>query len=519
MRLLRFYIGQYRVLRDLDLRFDPQALQSAEKDTNRRYYLDFLVGVNGTGKSTVLQLLGRIFHAVSQSYDALGNIPFILEYYLESKQQMVQIASVDPDAPERCEMRGAYWVRTARSLDQNWLSMDLKDAVDTDLLPERVIAHTTGNEAAWLAHTTPYPLEGSSSEAIRDLTPDQVAAGEMPGWEVPDLYNREENRGSPFRLVRQEEAPMVALAGLLRHSIWHSTCERSSPLTEVLNEIKIQELAGFSLQFDLSWASHGERNDIWERFGQYADRAIRNGGKVLLVFTSEKFSKVLEANTNALSLFEIMADWYRRDPPLLSGVNLFLKRNEGKDGSRERPPLHTWEWLSDGERSFLARMCLFMLFSESESLILLDEPEVHFNDFWKRQIVFTLDQILRESEHKNHVLIASHSSITLSDVNPNDILILERPGLFTEGAKMPTIQTFGAEPGDIMVHVFGAPNAAGEHSVRTVEEWLKEAYDKPPDERREYLRERLRHVSPGYWAYRIRRAMVEVSNDPRGPLA
>ena len=507
MRLLRFYIDQYRVLRALDLRFDPQALQSAEKDTNRRYYLDFLVGVNGTGKSTVLQLLGRIFHAVSQSYDALGNIPFILEYYLESKQQRVQIASVDPDAPERCEMQGVYFVRTAYDLDQNWLTKELKDAVDTDLLPERVIAHTTGNEAAWLAHTTPYPLEGSSSEAIRDLTPDQASAGEIPGWEVPDLYDREENRGSPFRLVRRKEAPLVALAGLLLHSVRGD----SSPLKEVLDEIKLQGLVGFSLQFDLRWASHGERNDIWERFGQYADRAIRNGGKVLLVFTPEKFSKVLKANTNALSLFEITADWYRRDPPLLSGVNLFLKRNEGNDGSRERPPLHTWEWLSDGERSFLARMCLFMLFSESESLILLDEPEVHFNDFWKRRIVFTLDQILGKSKHKNHVLIATHSSITLSDVNPSDILILERPGLFTKEAKTPTIQTFGAEPGDIMVHVFGAPNAAGEHSVRTVEEWLKEAYGKPPDERREYLQERLRHVSPGYWAYRIRRAMVEVS--------
>jgi len=507
MRLLRFYIDQYRVLRALDLRFDPQALQSAEKDTNRRYYLDFLVGVNGTGKSTVLQLLGRIFHAVSQSYDALGNIPFILEYYLESKQQRVQIASVDPDAPERCEMQGVYFVRTAYDLDQNWLTKELKDAVDTDLLPERVIAHTTGNEAAWLAHTTPYPLEGSSSEAIRDLTPDQASAGEIPGWEVPDLYDREENRGSPFRLVRRKEAPLVALAGLLLHSVRGD----SSPLKEVLDEIKLQGLVGFSLQFDLRWASHGERNDIWERFGQYADRAIRNGGKVLLVFTPEKFSKVLKANTNALSLFEITADWYRRDPPLLSGVNLFLKRNEGNDGSRERPPLHTWEWLSDGERSFLARMCLFMLFSESESLILLDEPEVHFNDFWKRRIVFTLDQILGKSKHKNHVLIATHSSITLSDVNPSDILILERPGLFTKEAKTPTIQTFGAEPGDIMVHVFGAPNAAGEHSVRTVEKWLEEAYGKPPDERREYLQERLRHVSPGYWAYRIRRAMVEVS--------
>jgi len=73
---------------------------------------------------------------------------------------------------------------------------------------------------------------------------------------------------------------------------------------------------------------------------------------------------------------------------------------------------------------------------------------------------------------------------------------------------MPSIQTFGADPSDIMVHVFDAPHAMGQHSVSEIEQWLGEAYQKPATERRKFLDEKLKQVSPGYWAYRIRREMV-----------
>jgi len=43
----------------------------------------------------------------------------------------------------------------------------------------------------------------------------------------------------------------------------------------------------------------------------------------------------------------------------------------------------------------LASLCLISFLDESEALILLDEPEVHFNDKWKRQLVFMLNQSLK----------------------------------------------------------------------------------------------------------------------------
>jgi hypothetical protein len=164
-------------------------------------------------------------------------------------------------------------------------------------------------------------------------------------------------------------------------------------------------------------------------------------------------------------------------------------------------------------------MCLFLLLGDTESLILLDEPEVHFNDFWKRHIVRLLDDIIqRKNENPihdqatvSHILIATHSSIALTDVQPDDILILERQGLHTSTTRMPKIKTFGADPSEIMVHVFGAPYATGEYSVSKVGQWLVDAQSKDdPRERERFLKQKLQSVAPGYWAYRIRREMMGI---------
>ena len=187
----------------------------------------------------------------------------------------------------------------------------------------------------------------------------------------------------------------------------------------------------------------------------------------------------------------MLANWYSGKERILPKVTLFLERasKESVDGEPATPPLHTWDWLSDGERSFLGRMCLFLLFGEVESLILLDEPEVHFNDYWKRHIVSTMHEVFKwkNAPYVSHVLVATHSSISLSDVHPEDILILERQNLFTSETSMPRIQTFGADPSEIMVHVFGAPHATGQYSVNEIEEWLSQSFQKGPKERRDYL--------------------------------
>lgn len=511
MRLLRLYIDNYRVLRKLDLRFDPLMPQD---NPQRNYHLDFLVGVNGTGKSTVLRLLARIFRGVTVSFAELNNLPFVLEYYRETDNKTIYIANIRGNSDGKIEYLERYFVRTIDGLDTtNEYEIEdsdeehLKDVVEPTLLPERIIAYTTGSEDEWLNQdrfnlldSQSFQSKTSPEDGIK-MTPEERTIQEMPGWNGKQT-DEQEGKEERFRFIRQSHLVLVALTGLLMHETDPSS--PSSPLQNVLKQINLQGLSGFSLQFNLAYASANERNQIWQRLGQRASRAIRSGGNVLLVFQPDTFANLLEENGGALALFEQLADWYSQELPLLTKVNLFLEH--AKSGA----PLHTWEWLSDGERSFLGRMCLFMLFGEVESLILLDEPEVHFNDYWKRHIVSTIHQVLKgkNKPHRSHLLIATHSSISLSDVSKEDVVVLQRPDLLTNTMNMPSIQTFGADPSDIMVHVFGAPHAMGEYSVTEVQQWLRDAAQEPQERRRKFLEDKLKQVSPGYWVYRIRREMV-----------
>ncbi len=120
-----------------------------------------------------------------------------------------------------------------------------------------------------------------------------------------------------------------------------------------------------------------------------------------------------------------------------------------------------YEWLSDGERVFLGRMALFHLLKGfDDTLIILDEPETHFNDIWKREIVDVIDSSLRNDT--SEIVLSTHSSITLTDVFDTEITLLKKnPYDATVYTTRPTVRSFGASPDDILQEIFGAPESVG----------------------------------------------------------
>jgi hypothetical protein len=98
----------------------------------------------------------------------------------------------------------------------------------------------------------------------------------------------------------------------------------------------------------------------------------------------------------------------------------------------------------------------------------------------------------------------------VTDVPREDIVVLDRGVNYTSYAFHPRIKTFAADPSDIMVHVFGAPQASGAQSVARIQEVLEVTPSQAPEERRDQLRQLLEKVGPGYWSYRIRRELLGI---------
>jgi predicted ATPase len=115
----------------------------------------------------------------------------------------------------------------------------------------------------------------------------------------------------------------------------------------------------------------------------------------------------------------------------------------------DTPDVLRFEEFSDGEQMVLGRMALFYLLeNEDDALLLLDEPETHFNDKWKREVVDIIDGAVGRTA--SDVLIATHSAIVLTDVFNDEIVLMERQD-GSAAARSVASNTFAADPSAVMM--------------------------------------------------------------------
>lgn len=165
---------------------------------------------------------------------------------------------------------------------------------------------------------------------------------------------------------------------------------------------------------------------------------------------------------------------------LFDDVLLRLRRHAipvaATDAAKRDIGVMRYEELSDGEQMFMGRMALFHLLSgRQDSLLLLDEPETHFNDLWKRDVASIVDDALAHTAAD--VLIATHAALMLTDALKEELVLLERTspesdaGPSESGIRILDAQThtFGATGDHPLRDIFGAPDTVGRRASRLLE--------------------------------------------------
>lgn len=82
--------------------------------------------------------------------------------------------------------------------------------------------------------------------------------------------------------------------------------------------------------------------------------------------------------------------------------------------------------LSDGEHQFLHTIGLSLIYKNTSSLFLLDEPETHFNPDWRAKYISVLEKCFKGDNQSPEILISSHSPFIVSDTKRNHVLILDK---------------------------------------------------------------------------------------------
>lgn len=140
---------------------------------------------------------------------------------------------------------------------------------------------------------------------------------------------------------------------------------------------------------------------------------------------------------------------------------------------------YTIENLSDGENAYLGFFAslyeqVSLLTNDKESyIILLDEPEVRMHPDLTRnfinELIFFLED-LRGSKKKFQIIISTHSPFILSDIQPNNIIYLEKNN---EGYSQPIkrmINTFGANIHTLLKDGFFMSSTMGEFATSKIKE-------------------------------------------------
>ncbi|MFT2011572.1 restriction system-associated AAA family ATPase [Pontibacter sp. 13R65] len=93
---------------------------------------------------------------------------------------------------------------------------------------------------------------------------------------------------------------------------------------------------------------------------------------------------------------------------------------------------------SDGEHQFIHTMGICLLLKDKRSILLLDEPETHFNPSWRAKFIKVLNDSITSGSNRDlpngnfnvhllkDILLTSHSPFIISDCMPNNVIFFKK---------------------------------------------------------------------------------------------
>lgn len=134
--------------------------------------------------------------------------------------------------------------------------------------------------------------------------------------------------------------------------------------------------------------------------------------------------------------------------------------------------------LSDGEHQLLHSLGLCLLFRNTNSLFLLDEPETHFNPDWRANFISRLRQCFpKDGEASQEMLITTHTPFLISDSKPEKVLVFSKDKNTREvSIERPKFNTLGASINLITMETFKKEETIGAYAKSILQELLSSEF-------------------------------------------
>lgn len=460
------------------------------KTENDYTHANCFIGINGSGKSQVLEIIAEIFFFLDRVYrienkgkDVISPFAFTIEYELniESYEYLV-IVSCDKIGTKSKDIN----IDVLKNNVDDFI-FDIKDIYN--YLPNKIIGYTSGaNETLSLPFDSYYD-EYADWTALRAKEFVENGITNKNDYE-PKLYfmNYNTNLGIAISSLIFEDD--ILGIEIIKQILNIEKLERFT-ITLQIKPQKYKIRGGIQLTEELqSWKDKlikcSTTQDYIEEYDCWKLEYVID--KVTIAAFKSHFSNALELYT-CLYKFELLNN-------LIVDKNVrtkIKKERKGRNLVTKMPMISDNEKilcyseldlklinntnpvkylsLSDGEHQFLNVFGTILMINQDNCLFLLDEPETHFNPLWRRTFISTLKKITKN--RKQDLIITTHSPFVVSDSKKENVFIFKR-----ENNKItisdPKNETYGASFDEILDMAFDISIPISEDSLKELKVLEKE---------------------------------------------
>ncbi|MDR6368851.1 restriction system-associated AAA family ATPase [Chryseobacterium bernardetii] len=473
-------------------------------------------GLNGSGKSNVLEALANIFYHLecctlnseyseylkSSEFQKSKGIPtsYELEYYIIPKDSDKRSENDFVNVIIRKEKNEAPKIKIkAQDQKEEGVSFQVLSESIRTFLPELVIGYSSGeNEILSLPFIKSRLLQ------------------------LDEYYYHLKNIGKielKYDLDKKPESSLVYMDYHMSQAILLSNflLQDNTTLEPIKNQLDIDRLDSFRLVINnhklyhkdddldmgyllplvkdtvdklrkCSTINYFEKKDNGDEYLEYLDFYVDNA-------TKEAFRKHFVTPLRLFKAFQVLSllnlrvidkdlkkEIYKSDSLYamykiptykeqehIFHFNLFkIKKNDSSDKMLLKA-------FSDGEHQFLHTMGICLMLQDKNTLFLLDEPETHFNPEWRSEFISLLKESLGMSG-VNHlmrdIIITSHSPFIISDCYPDKVIIFDK-GKQPQNAIDLNVETFGTSVNLLTNKIFKRKNTIGNYSLSKIAEFRK----------------------------------------------